>query len=439
MKAGSLKIRLLAAAAIAIALALLAAGLALATLFEQQVDDRIRQELGNDLRQLVGAIEIQPNGEIKVTRELADPRFLVPFSGKYWSVDRLDVKAGTSKEAARSRSLWDVGATPVANGTGPDGEPLISEQRTIILGGPSGDITMRLLSSIDRKEVALPLAQFQRQIATYLSLIGLALIIAGWLQVSIGLKPLETLRRQLSQLKEHGADRIKGDYPVEVQPLVTELNDVLELRDKSLERARHRAGNMAHGLMTPLTVLSAISRDLKSRKLDKISTEIDEQVENMRQHVERDLVRARLSSGRGHDLTPLKSTVDSVMSTLRRLPKGEDMEWVNAVSPSTQVPLERKDLLELLGNLLDNARKYGKSRVEVSFDHNSLMIDDDGPGVPAEDIASIRERGKRLDETRKGFGLGLSIVEDIADIYDLNLDFGRSPLGGLRVQLGLNA
>jgi signal transduction histidine kinase len=439
MKAGSLKIRLLAAAAIAIALALLAAGLALATLFEQQVDDRIRQELNNDLLQLAGAVEITKTGQVKVSRELADPRFVTPFSGKYWTIERIDANLGRTGEVARSRSLWDVEGTPLAGGKGPEGEALISQQRNLILGGPTGDLTLRLTASVNSAEVSEPLRQFKQYIAKYLSLIGLALIIAAWLQVSIGLKPLETLRKQLSQLKEHGADRIKGDYPVEVQPLVTELNDVLELRDKSLARARHRAGNMAHGLMTPLTVITAISRDLKSRKLDKISSEIDEQVENMRQHVERDLVRARLSSGRGHDLTPLKSTVDSVMSTLKRLPKGEDMEWVNAVSPSTQVPLERKDLLELLGNLLDNARKYGKSRVEVSFDHNSLMIDDDGPGVPAEDIASIRERGQRLDESRKGFGLGLSIVEDIADIYDLNLDFGRSPLGGLRVQLGLNA
>jgi signal transduction histidine kinase len=439
MSAGSLKIRLLGVAAIAISAALLAAGLALATLFEEQVNDRISQELNNDLLQLIGAIEVQPDGGIKLRRELADPRFLTPFSGKYWSVDRIEKPSGKMVEVARSRSLWDADVAPVADGTGPNGEPIISEQRDIILTSNAGDISLRLVSSVDKKEVSGALTQFKRQIATYLSLIALALIIAAWLQVSIGLKPLETLRKQLSQLKERGADRIQGDYPVEVQPLVTEFNDVLELRNKSLERARHRAGDMAHGLMTPLTVLSAISRDLKARKLPKIAGEIEEQVENMRQHVERDLVRARLASGRGHDLTPLKPTVDSVMSTLKRLPKGEDMEWVNAVSPTAQVPLERKDLLELLGNLLDNARKYGKSKVEVNFAGNALMIDDDGPGVPEENIASIRERGKRLDETRKGFGLGLSIVEDIADIYELSLDFGRSPLGGLRVQLGLNA
>jgi signal transduction histidine kinase len=439
MSAGSLKIRLLGAAAVAIAAALLAAGLALATLFEEQVNNRVRQELNNDLLQLIGSIDVQKDGTIRLRRELADPRFLTPLSGKYWSVDTVDSKTGKVMEALRSRSIWDAEVAPVANGTGPEGERILSEQRDVILTGPAGDLTLRLTASVDSKEVSDPLSQFKWQIATYLSLIALALVIAAWLQVSIGLKPLETLRRQLSEMKEKGADRIAGDYPDEVQPLVTEFNDVLELRDKSLERARHRAGDLGHGLMTPLTVLSAVARDLKTRKLPKIAGEIEEQVENMRQHVERDLVRARLASGRGHDLTPLKVTVDSVMSTLKRLPKGEEMEWINAVSPVTQVPLERKDLLELLGNLLDNARKYGKSKVEVNFTGNALVIDDDGPGVPPENIASIRERGKRLDETRKGFGLGLSIVEDIADIYDLNLDFGRSPLGGLRVQLGLSA
>lgn len=436
MSAGSLRIRLLASAAIAISLALLAAGLALATLFEDQVRARIAQELDNDLLQLAGATEAAADGSIKISRNPADPRYYAPFSGKYWIVRRI-ASGAPPQEVARSRSLWDAADVQLETGVGPDGEPMTTTSRDVVLPTKQGDVQLRLTAAVHVDEIDAPLRQFRAQIATYLSLIGLALIIAAWLQVSIGLKPLETLRQQLAQLRHHGSQRVEGEYPVEVQPLVTELNDVLDLRNKSLARARHRAGDLAHGLMTPLTVLSAVARDLRAKGMDDFAKEIDEQAEHMRQHVERDLVRARLSSGRGRDLTPLKSAIDSVMGTLKKLPKGEDMEWINLVPAGTEVPVERNDLLELLGNLLDNARKYGTSKVQVSFDANSLVIDDDGPGVAAEDISSIRERGKRLDETRKGFGLGLSIVEDITDIYEIDLAFVPSPLGGLRVELTL--
>lgn len=438
MSAGSLKLRLLLAAAIAITLALLAAGLALATLFENQVRARVAQELDNDLLQLAGATEVQPDGTIKISHDPADPRFYTPLSGKYWTV-RVIEPSGKSVEAARSRSLWDAKVGDLEKGVGPEGEALISTTREVILAGPKGDLKLSLLAAVHDDEIAAPLRQFRAQITAYLSLISLALIIAAWLQVSIGLKPLETLRQQLSKLRAHGSQRVEGEYPVEVQPLVNELNDVLELRNKSLQRARHRAGDLAHGLMTPLTVLSAVSRKLEEKKQTEAARDIEEQIENMRQHIERDLVRARLSSGRGRDLTPLRPAVESIMTTLQKLPKGEDMEWSNRVSAGTEVPIERNDLLELLGNLLDNARKYGTSKVEVSFDGRCLRIDDDGPGVPADELDSISQRGKRLDESRKGFGLGLSIVEDITDIYEMALEFAPSPLGGLRVELWLKA
>jgi signal transduction histidine kinase len=152
--------------------------------------------------------------------------------------------------------------------------------------------------------------------------------------------------------------------------------------------------------------------------------------------VERGLVRARLSTGRGHDLTPLAATVDAVFSTLKRLPKGDAIKWLNLVPKRATVPVERNDLLELLGNVMDNARKYANSMIQVSYVDNCIMVEDDGAGVPDEEIEIIRQRGRRLDEAKKGFGLGLAIVEDIADLYELKLSYGRSELGGLQVKLG---
>jgi signal transduction histidine kinase len=436
MSIGSLRLRLLVSAAIAISLALFLAGLALTALFEQQVRNRVVQELNNDLLQLVGAIEIGANGDLKVIRALADPRYKTPYSGKYWRIDQ--VNGASPAELLRSRSLWDTDTKNTAANLGPEGEPLVFVERTITIKGKDGDVSLHLFVGTHSVEIEAPIKQFRDQLILYLSLIGAALTVAAWLQVTIGLRPLQALQKQISLLRTHNLKRLEGEFPTEVEPLVSELNDVLDIRDKSLERARQRAGDLAHGLMTPLTILSAIARDLEKRRLSRLGAEIEEQAENMRRHVERGLVRARLSTGRGHDLTPLAATVDAVFSTLKRLPKGDAIKWLNLVPKKVTVPVERNDLLELLGNLMDNARKYARSMIQVSYVENCIMIEDDGAGVPDEEIAAIRQRGRRLDEAKKGFGLGLAIVEDIADLYELKLSYGRSELGGLQVKLGLS-
>ncbi len=434
MNIGSLRLRLLVSAAIAISLALFLAGLALTALFEQQVRNRVVQELNNDLLQLVGAIEIGANGNLKVIRALADPRYKTPYSGKYWRIDQ--VNGAQPMELLRSRSLWDTDAKNTAANLGPEGEPLVYVERTITIKGKDGDVSLHLSVGTNSAEIDSPIKQFRDQLILYLSLIGAALTVAAWLQVTIGLRPLQALRKQISLLRTHNLKRLEGEFPTEVEPLVEELNDVLDIRDKSLERARQRAGDLAHGLMTPLTILSAVARELEKRRLFKLGAEIEEQAENMRRHVERGLVRARLSTGRGHDLTPLAETVDAVFTTLKRLPKGDAIKWLNLVPKRVTVPVERNDLLELLGNVMDNARKYAKSMIQVSYVDNCIMVEDDGAGVPDEEIETIRQRGRRLDEAKKGFGLGLAIVEDIADLYELKLSYGRSELGGLQVKLG---
>lgn len=438
MRTGSLRLRLLVAAAFSIAAALLAAGVALTALFEQQVRDRVMQELNNDLLQLVGAIEVSDTGEVKVIRALADPRFESPYSGKYWHIEQLSPPPSPLGQLPRSRSLWDSEPTSAGSRLGPEGELLVIAERTISIATKQGSISLRLTVGAHEEEITSPLASFRNQLVLYLLLIGLALTIAAWLQVSIGLRPLQALRKQLSELRASNTKRLEGEFPTEVEPLVSEFNDVLNLRDKSLERARHRAGDLAHGLITPLTILSAGARDLAKRKLVRQATEIDGQVESMRRHVERGLIRARLSSGRGHDLTNLAEAADAVVSTLRRLPGASELKWLRSIPADAVVPLERNDLLELLGNLLDNARKFARSQVEISFAGGCIVIEDDGPGVADAELSSIRQRGRKLDESRKGFGLGLAIVEDIADLYELELSYGRAPRGGLQVKIALD-
>ncbi len=438
MRTGSLRLRLLVASACSIAAALLVAELALVSLFEQQVRDRVMQELNNDLLQLTGAIVVSDKGDVRVIRALADPRFETPYSGKYWHLEQVMPHPSPLAKLPRSRSLWDSEPNSANSNFGPESEHLVTAERAITIASKQGDISLHLFVGVHDDEITSTLAHFRNQLVLYLSLIGLALTVAAWLQVSIGLRPLQTLRSQLSELRANQTKRLEGEFPTEVEPLVSEFNAVLNLRDRSLERARHRAGDLAHGLMTPLTILSAVARDLNKRRLTKQGSEIDGQVENMRKHVERGLIRVRLSTGRGHDLTPLAECVEAVESTLRRIPDGSKIKWVNSVPVDTLVPIERNDLLELLGNLLDNARKFAKSQAQISFINGSIVVEDDGPGVARAELSSIRQRGRRLDESRKGFGLGLAIVEDIADLYEFELFYGRSELGGLQVKITFN-
>lgn len=435
MTVGSLQLRLLAAAAISIAAALFLAGLALVNLFEQQVRDRVLYELNNDLLQLAGAIEVAADGSLSVGRRLADPRFEQPYGGRYWRIDLAAPGEASPQEPLRSRSLWDADLDPAKPLQGPEGEPLVQVQRQIMVAAKDKEFPVWLTVAANESEVDVPLGVFRNQLILSLTLIGAALTIAAWVQVSVGLSPLAALRRQLAAVRSGQLQHLSGDFPTEVAPLAAELNDVLDMREKSLERARRRAGDLAHGLKTPLTVLSAIARDIRKRKLVRQSEEIEEQADNMRRHVERALARARLSTGRSHAATPLRPAVDKVVAALVRLPKGDELDWDVRIGADAAVPLEAGDLTELLGNLLDNARQWAKTRIKIHYEAPLLTVEDDGPGVPQSELGRIGERGRRLDETKQGSGLGLSIVGDIADLYSLTVTYGRSALGGLRVAI----
>ena len=202
----------------------------------------------------------------------------------------------------------------------------------------------------------------------------------------------------------------RARFPDEVGPLVSELNNVLDMRDASLERARRRAGDLAHGLKTPLTILTAIARGLRREGRVHQAEDIDEQAAAMERHVERALARARLSSGKGHMAAALRPAAERVTAALARMPEAEALTFDISVPPEATVPIEQGDLTELLGNLLDNARKWARTTVRVSFAENVLTVEDDGPGVAEDELRRIAERGPRLDETKPGSGLGLSIV-----------------------------
>lgn len=434
MNTGSLRLRLFLAAAISIALALTLTGLALVRLFESQVRARVITELNNDLQQLAAVIQIAPDGKVSVPRELADPRFNEPYGGRYWRIAPATPVAG--QPILRSASLWDFDINE-ASPKGPEGEPLIVVSRELKVGKEGAEIPLHLIVAGHEEEIQRPLDTLRDQLILSMGLIGLVLLVGAWLQVKVGLKPLTLLQAKLAEVRTGRESRLSGSFPSEVSPLVTEINTLLDSQERSLEGARRRAGDLAHGLKTPLTVLSAVARDLRRSKQKGQAEEIEEQAETMRRHVERALTRARLATGKSHSVTPLKPALDKMTAAMQRMPRGDELSWQIKVDDAAAVPIEAGDLTELLGNLLDNARKWAAKDVRVTYADRLLVIEDDGPGVPEAELGRIAERGRRLDESRQGSGLGLSIVADIADTYGLTVGFLKSPLGGLRVEIRL--
>lgn len=434
MTTGSLRLRILLVAVLSITAALFLTGLALVQLFERQIRDRVLSELENDLLQLVGSVSIAADGSVSVSRPLANRRYEEPYGGRYWRIDFAEPGQPAPREALQSASLWDSDLDPNSP-IGPEGENLVMATRHITAGQSPRPLDMWITFAAHADEVERPLGQLRDQLVLSLSLIGAILVLGAWLQVTVGLRPLRRLREQLATVRSGDAARLAGSFPAEVAPLVSELNDVLGMREKSLERARRRAGDLAHGLKTPLTILSAIARDVRSHKLPSQADEIEEQADAMARHVDRSLARARLSSGRGHGAAELEPAAQKIAAALSRMPGAEDLDFDIHVPEGTRLPMDQGDLIELLGNLMDNARKWAKSRIKLRYDSQLLSIEDDGPGVPDAELGHIAERGKRLDESKQGSGLGLSIVEDIADIYGLRIAYGRSALGGLKVEI----
>lgn len=432
----SLRLRLLVAAAASIFLALALAGFALSQLFERHVAALLDQELQRDLRQLAGSLAIAPDGSFTAGANLANVEYGQPLSGAYWWVME-DTAAGPA-ERIHSRSIWDAPIPDGVKGLGPEGEPLIISSRAITLGEGAAARHFTLYAARHDTALTQPLAAFQSRLLLYLLPLGLALMLASWAQVAVGLRPLRALRREVQALGSDPATgkRITGTFPAEVAPLVSEFNTVLDRRDQSLERARKRAGDLAHGLKTPLTILGSLAEGLRQTGNTRDAETIDEAASAMVRQVDHALARARLSTGHGTAAADLPAVAARVVATLKKLPGTEDLAWQVDVPPGTRMAMEEGDLTELLGNLLDNARKWARGTVRLAHEGGRLIVEDDGPGVPDGALATIAQRGLRLDESKQGSGLGLAIIADIADLYGLALHFGKSPLGGLRVSLG---
>jgi len=270
-------------------------------------------------------------------------------------------------------------------------------------------------------------------------------MLAGIWQVRAGLSPFSRLRRQLSAVRDGQERRIDGTYPAEVQPLVNDLNSLLEHREKAVQRALAKAGDLAHGLKTPLAVLAQEADRVEAEGQQEVAAAIHQQVERMRRQVDYHLAHARAASSGGapgaHCVVLVSA--EGLSRTLRRIYAARGLDIAVDVSPEHSIRGEREDLDEMLGNLLDNACKWAKSAVSVqSFRENGsivILVDDDGPGIVPEMRDIVLQRGVRADEAAPGSGLGLSIVRDLAEVYGGTISLENSPHGGLRARLQLPA
>ncbi|NJO32510.1 MAG: sensor histidine kinase [Rhodospirillales bacterium] len=406
-------------------------GVALLVLFERNVIRHVHTELDAALAMLATFLQRGDNGEPQVKSELADLRLRQLFPGRYWQI------SANGKSLARSLSLLDteleVASLPAPEEgirrqhlVRPNKQQLYASVRRIVLrpaaaGQQPADYL--LVVGMDVNEIRALDAlntRLRRDVFTAFGLLAVLLAAAAWAQVSVGLRPLEVVRTGLEKIRLGKSRRLSDKVPSEVQPLVNETNRMLEAQETAIEVARARAADLAHGLKTPLTALTALAAKLRQQDKAELASELEHYIKGLAMHVERELTRTRIAaSATLAQNTPVKSIAARLFRTMEKLPRGDQIDWELNCEPELTAPVEEADFAEILGNLLDNARKWARS--EVSLTARSigksveLLIEDDGPGVEEVNHARVLRRGMRLDETVPGSGLGLSITKSVVE------------------------
>jgi len=406
--------------AIAITLALLLSIWILAILFGRHVEHVAAEDLADRLGHLASLVQRGADGGPMIERPPRDAFYQRPYSGDYWQVEM-------GGEVLRSRSLWDYdlplpepdGGTTIWQGNlpGPAGETLLVLERRLLKVTPAGEVPLRIAVATDRADLDRARRHFLADLLPFTVLLAAALIIGGMAAVAAGLRPLSSLSARVRMLNAADARRIGSDVPAEVLPLAREIDSLLDAREAELERARLRAGDLAHGLKTPLQALLGEAAHLRGEGSEQGAAGIEEIVWTMQAHVNRELARARRAAESGTGCSDLVAVARSVVAVLQRTPRGHEIAFAIEAPPGLIVRLDRSELTELLGALAENAARHARSRVVISANRASgrivSRISDDGPGVPDAMLEILARRGVRLDERPDSTGMGLAIAFDI--------------------------
>jgi len=444
----SLWFRLLSFSAVWTLFALIFGGYLLSLTFKETIEDNFDERLTGLLENLIGISSSNGDNRITFYRTMADSRFDQPYSGWYWQVST--PKQQQDQGVFRSRSLWDQSlkidfsksATRIRFSmiTGPENQQLRMAEKDIVF--PGSPVIFRFSVAIDRSEIRAHFKRFDNILIYSLGALGFGLIALSFLQVYLGLKPLGNIRHSLSRIRTGETAHLPEDFPTEIQPLVDEMNALLDHNNQIVDRSRTQVGNLAHALKTPLAVIMN-EAELHQGQLSDV---VQRQSEIMRRQLAHYLRRARVAANIKTitSRTEVMAVLTNICRVMARIHKNRQF----SIMPiADQAPVffrgERQDLEEMVGNLVENAAKWATDKVTVSCRRQGkqiiIEVADDGPGIdkPARD--SVFMRGERLDENTPGTGLGLSIVKDLSGLYDGTITLLDNNPHGLLARLTLPA
>ena len=453
MRANSLALRLFLSATVWTVLILVATGFVLSSLSRQAVERAFDRRLGVYLKTLIADVASPEENAGKFPQSMGEPLFDLPLSGWYWQATRLDAP---TPDVRSSRSLWDatlprladLGASSAAGGTrqgyaeGPEGQLLRIVERTIDLGEEG-----RYLVAVagDAAEIDDETHSFDGALVVTLGVLAIVLLLTTTFQVRFGLAPLKRISEGLAAIRSGAAERLEGAFPVEIAPLARETNALIDANRDIVTRARTHVGNLAHALKTPISVMM---NEATTHGADPLALKVREQTEIMRDQVARHLERARMAARVAAigTITEVRPVVTALARTMEKLHHHRGIAIAIDAPEGARFRGEQQDLEEMVGNLVDNACKWAQSRVAVEVFSEKpdprgdrrivrIVVDDDGPGLSPQQREQVARRGRRLDETKPGSGLGLSIVVELASLYGGGLSLGTAPIGGLRADL----
>jgi signal transduction histidine kinase len=455
MRLNSLALRLFFSATTWTVLILVITGIVLSSIYRAAVERAFDRRLGVYLRTLVADVATPEENGGKFPQSIGEPLFELPLSGWYWQVTRLDAP---TPDVRSSRSLWDgtlphladLGASSAAGAArqgyaeGPEGQPLRIIERTIDLGEEG-----RYLVAVagDAAEIDDETHSFDGALVITFGVLAIVLLLITTFQVRFGLAPLKRISEGLAAIRSGAAERLEGAFPVEIAPLARETNALLDANREIVTRARTHVGNLAHALKTPISVML---NEATTHRGDPLASKVQEQTEIMRDQVTRHLERARLAARVAviGTVTDVRTVVTALARTMEKIHDHRGIAIDIDAPEGARFRGEQQDLEEMVGNLVDNACKWAQSRVAVEVllekpdpadDRRivRILVDDDGPGLSPQEREQVARRGRRLDETKPGSGLGLSIVLELASLYGGSLTLGTAPIGGLRADLVL--
>jgi len=452
MRANSLAVRLFVSATAWAVIILVTTGVVLSSLYRQTVERAFDRRLGVYLRTIVADIAAPEEPGGKFPQSLGEPLFELPLSGWYWQVTRLDPG---KHDVRSSRSLWDGGlphledrgvpANPDGSREGyvpgPEDQRLRLVERNIDLGD-EGHYLVAVAG--DAAEITEETRGFDQALVITFSILAMVLLITTMFQVRFGLAPLKRITGSLAAIRAGTAERLAEDFPDEIAPLARETNALIEANKEIVERARTHVGNLAHALKTPISVMV---NEAATRGGDSFAEKVREQANIMRDQVARHLERARLAARLTvvSSITDVAPVVTALARTMEKIHHDRGIAIEVDADADARFRGERPDLEEMIGNLVDNACKWATSRVAVEVVREKsgqvlrIAVDDDGRGLSRSEREQVSHRGQRLDESKPGSGLGLSIVVELAHLYGGKLELGAAPIGGLRAELTLPA